>query len=265
LDQAEAFIEEAVTLQRASGDAGGLARSLVILALVAVVRHDYKQAALLHEESLGLARGAGDDLAIVLSLIPGTLACAGLGDYRRARSLCQEGLERSRRLKLMHQISAFLNVSAVLAASQGQDVRTARLWGAAGALREATDLFLSPVEHAYFDSHIAAARARLDEKAWDGAWAEGREMPPDEAIEYTLNPPKALEPEAQEVAHPAGLSDREAEVLRLVAEGLTNVQVARELYVSPRTVDRHLNSVYRKLGVGSRTAAARFAAENGLT
>jgi predicted ATPase/DNA-binding NarL/FixJ family response regulator len=265
LEQAEAFIEEAVTLQRASGDSGGLARSLVILALVAVVRHDYERAAVLHEESLKLARGAGDDLAVVLSLIPGTLAHAGLGDYRRARSLCQEGLTLSRRLKLMHQISAFLNVSAVLAASQGQDVRTARLWGAAGALREATDLFLSPVEHAYFDSNIAAARARLDEKAWDGAWAEGREMPPDEAIEYALESPKALEPEVQEVVHPAGLSDREAEVLRLVAEGLTNVQVARELYVSPRTVDRHLNSVYRKLGVGSRTAAARFAAENGLT
>jgi DNA-binding CsgD family transcriptional regulator len=64
--------------------------------------------------------------------------------------------------------------------------------------------------------------------------------------------------------YPAGLSAREAEVLRLVAQGLTNAQVADRLSLSPRTVDRHLNSVYTKLGVSSRSAATRFALEHGL-
>ena len=53
-------------------------------------------------------------------------------------------------------------------------------------------------------------------------------------------------------------------MVRLVAEGLTNAQVAKELYLSPRTVQRHLNSVYHKLGISSRAAATRFAAEHGL-
>ena len=63
---------------------------------------------------------------------------------------------------------------------------------------------------------------------------------------------------------PAGLSDREVEVLGLVAEGLTDGQVARELRISPRTVGRHLGSIYRKLDVPSRAAAARKAVERGL-
>jgi DNA-binding NarL/FixJ family response regulator len=54
------------------------------------------------------------------------------------------------------------------------------------------------------------------------------------------------------------------EVLRLVARGLTNAQVAERLSLSPRTVDRHLNAVYTKLGVSSRSAATRFAIEQGL-
>lgn len=54
------------------------------------------------------------------------------------------------------------------------------------------------------------------------------------------------------------------EVLKLVAWGLTNAQIARELFISPNTVNRHLNSIYHKLGVSSRAAATRFASEHRL-
>lgn len=64
---------------------------------------------------------------------------------------------------------------------------------------------------------------------------------------------------------PAGLSAREAEVLRLIAHGLTNRQVAEQLFLSPRTVEQHLRSIYGKLGVATRAAAATFAATHGLT
>jgi DNA-binding CsgD family transcriptional regulator len=66
-------------------------------------------------------------------------------------------------------------------------------------------------------------------------------------------------------ARPAGLSAREVEVLRLVAAGLTNAQIAARLYLSPRTVDQHLRSIFNKLGVENRAAAARWAAEHALT
>lgn len=63
---------------------------------------------------------------------------------------------------------------------------------------------------------------------------------------------------------PAGLTVREAEVVGLLARGLQTKQIARELDISPKTADRHIQNSYRKLGVSSRAAATLFAAENGL-
>jgi DNA-binding NarL/FixJ family response regulator len=88
-------------------------------------------------------------------------------------------------------------------------------------------------------------------------------MPLDQAFEYALEQPATPEPAAAE-RDPTGLSAREVEVLRLVAKGLTNAQVAEKLFISPRTVNRHLNSIYAKLGVSSRAAATRFAVEHDL-
>ncbi len=69
---------------------------------------------------------------------------------------------------------------------------------------------------------------------------------------------------APRFAWPAGLTDREVEVLRLIARGRTNREVARLLVVSPKTVGRHVENVYAKLGVSSRAAAAVFAMQHRL-
>ena len=63
---------------------------------------------------------------------------------------------------------------------------------------------------------------------------------------------------------PAGLSDREVEVLRLVAGGLSNRQIAEALFISPRTAEHHVQHVYTKIGVSTRAAAAMFAMRHGL-
>jgi DNA-binding NarL/FixJ family response regulator len=63
---------------------------------------------------------------------------------------------------------------------------------------------------------------------------------------------------------PGGLSPREVEVLLLVAAGRSNPQIAAELFLSEKTVARHLSNIFTKLEVGSRTAAAAFAYEHGL-
>ena len=66
-------------------------------------------------------------------------------------------------------------------------------------------------------------------------------------------------------AQPGGLSEREIEVLRLVAIGRTNREIAGELGISERTVDRHVSNIYTKLDVSSRAAATAFAYEHRLT
>jgi DNA-binding CsgD family transcriptional regulator len=65
-------------------------------------------------------------------------------------------------------------------------------------------------------------------------------------------------------AAPSGLSDREVEVLRLVADGCSNAQIAERLVISRRTAEHHVQHIYTKIGVSSRAAAALFAMEHGL-
>jgi len=71
-------------------------------------------------------------------------------------------------------------------------------------------------------------------------------------------------PRASTRAHPAGLTRREGDVLEGLARGLSNAEIAKELYLSERTVEHHVSNVLAKLGVGSRAEAAREAQERGL-
>lgn len=72
------------------------------------------------------------------------------------------------------------------------------------------------------------------------------------------------EAQASRPAPPAGLSEREAEVLRLLARGMATKQVAGRLGISAKTADHHVQSAYRKIGVATRAGATVFAMENGL-
>jgi HD-GYP domain-containing protein (c-di-GMP phosphodiesterase class II) len=65
-------------------------------------------------------------------------------------------------------------------------------------------------------------------------------------------------------AYPAGLTEREVEVLRLVARGNTNKQIGQKLFISPKTVGRHVENIYAKIGVSTRAGAALYAMEHRL-
>jgi DNA-binding NarL/FixJ family response regulator len=115
------------------------------------------------------------------------------------------------------------------------------------------------------EPYLVAARSRLEE-TWEAVLAEGRAMELEEAVEYALSEeePSTATLSSSRPEHPAGLTSREIEILGLVAAGMTSAQIAKELFLSPRTVEAHLASIYHKLGVTSRAAATRFALEHGL-
>jgi DNA-binding CsgD family transcriptional regulator len=78
------------------------------------------------------------------------------------------------------------------------------------------------------------------------------------------SPPQVSGPAQASRERLAGLSPREVEVLRLVADGLSNRAIAQQLFLSEKTVNRHLSNLFAKLDVGNRALAARFAVESGL-
>ena len=156
--------------------------------------------------------------------------------------------------------------------AQGNPEGAVRLSAAAEAIQTRIGLAVAPALRAKNERALAAARVALGEEAFASAWAAGGGLPLDRAVAeaqaVAVDAGRAAEadPDPRRPATAGGgLTPRELEVLRLVAQGLTNPRVAQELFLSPRTVDAHLNSVYGKLGVGSRAAATRFAVEHGLT
>jgi DNA-binding NarL/FixJ family response regulator len=76
--------------------------------------------------------------------------------------------------------------------------------------------------------------------------------------------PELVQREPGPVVHRDQLTSRELTVLKLIATGLTNREIAECLVVSRRTIDAHLRSIYSKIGVASRSAATRYAVEHGL-
>ena len=121
---------------------------------------------------------------------------------------------------------------------------------------------------------LAAVRHQLRKQIFTEEWTAGRSMIIEQAVEVLSQAPlfvtEATDTESQKHSQeprspfPAGLTAREVEVLGLVAQGLTDLQVANRLVISPRTVSNHLTSIYNKLGVDSRTAATRYAMEHQL-
>ena len=123
---------------------------------------------------------------------------------------------------------------------------------------------LAPTERAAYERDLADLRAHLDATTFTAAWAEGEVMTPQQALASSdvlhhedVSSPSSGKPRT--FRYPDKLSAREVEVLRLVAQGWTDAQIAEELVISTRTVNAHLTSIYRKIRVSSRHAAAHYA------
>jgi non-specific serine/threonine protein kinase len=273
---ASARLNEALKASRAIGDKYKIGSILVHLGTSARDEHDYTRAQALYEEGLAhfQALGADWDAADARCYL-GQVAQAR-GDDARAGELFHDSLARWRAIGTLQWkgIADCLEGLAGICTLQQQFEEAARLFGAAAALRELLQGSPSPLARTSAEDKHAGLRAHLDEAAFAAAWAAGRALSTEEAVDFALalpaisastsSPvgPGAVSPPP--VTYPAGLTAREVEVLRLLAQGLTYEQIAEQLIISPRTVNRHLTVIYTKLNVTSRHAATRFALDHQL-
>jgi non-specific serine/threonine protein kinase len=107
----------------------------------------------------------------------------------------------------------------------------------------------------------------LDEAIWEAALAEGKTIGLEDSIEYALtvekpSPPASSAPKQPSNDQPSAvLTRREREVAALVTQGMSNRQIAQELFLSEHTVKRHISKILRKLGLASRAEVAAWATE----
>jgi predicted ATPase/DNA-binding CsgD family transcriptional regulator len=265
LAEAAALSEESLELFRALGDKGGIAWAYETLGEVAEEEDEHEKAAASYQESLVLYREVGDKEGIALMTRHLGRIARTQGDYGRAATLYDESLRLYEELGNKLGTAQALEGMAALRAAYGQPEPATRCWAAAEALREEIGAPLENIEHTKHETFIAAAREALDEEAFANAWAEGRKLTPEQVLDGGWEQEAVASPEpAKTPAQTAGLTTGEIKILRLVASGMSNVQVAEKLFISRRTVDAHLRSIYRKLGVDSRTAAARHAIDHEL-
>jgi predicted ATPase/DNA-binding CsgD family transcriptional regulator len=246
---------------------------LDLLGRIALSQGDVVKAQALFEESLAFYRAQGYRKEAGEALAALGQVAAAQQNYAAALARYEEGFLRARETGNKYTIASCLEGLAGVRAAQGELPQSARLWGAAEALRQAIGAPIPPVYRPVYERTVTAARVQLGEKAFAAAWEEGRTM----ALEHVLAAqepvpmlpamsanPSMPPPIANAPTYPDGLTAREVEVLRLVTQGLTDPQVAQQLVISPHTVNSHLKAIYGKLGISSRSAATRYAIEHHL-
>jgi non-specific serine/threonine protein kinase len=266
------LLEEALALRQQMGDRRGTANVQAQLAWIALSRRAYKRAEQLADEALAAYREVGDDAGATVPLILLGLAAGEQGDTAGAAALMRQGLETSGRLRdrrLLVLEGKF--VVWWLAGEGGDPEQLAMLLAAAEAMDDAMGSVPVGWRKTGTPEAMAALQARLGKERWDEALRRGRAMSFSEISELVSLVLDEIGSDGSGAGGLGGkrrgnipLSRREEEVLRLVAEGLTNKEIARQLTVSENTVKTHVTSLFNRLGVDSRARAVAVAASEGL-
>ena len=255
-------LEEGLRMRREVGDRYGIAESTAVMGLANLGRGDYEAARSLLQSARGTMEELGDPRGIAKTTVGLADVDLNRGDHEAAQALYEKAMILLKDVGDKWWIAWCLEGMAEVAVARRRPERAVRLFGAAEALRGAIGAPRPAGFSGYCERDLASARNALDEAVFEKAREEGWTMTQEGVVEYALEQMDTLTPPPSGGA--GGLSPREVEVLRLVADGLTDGQVAQKLYISPRTVGQHLHSVYKKLGVPSRAAAARRAVERDL-
>jgi predicted ATPase/DNA-binding CsgD family transcriptional regulator/DNA-binding XRE family transcriptional regulator len=264
-EAAREYFERAMRHRATLGDERGVSVAANNLALLALDDGDYPRAIALFEQALLTKRRLGDPRSVALGL-------ANLSDVQiRTRRLSAAARSLDEAATLAAELGD-RQLVGTLACNQGELAGLRRDWAASAACyRTAVEAFrVGGNGHDVALASIGLGRALHQLGRTAEASACLREA---ESLAAGINNPQRLAEaraalaeigESTGAALPDGLTPRQGEVLALIAAGLSNREAADRLHLSVSTIERHLATIYRNLGLRGRVEAARYAAKNGL-
>jgi non-specific serine/threonine protein kinase len=268
---AQALLEEVLALARRIGWGGMAAGALDNLGTIARRQGNAERARALLEEALTISRAIGWDWGTAEHLSHLAGVALDLGDPTRATALYRESLALAKTQGDTRNLAGTLAGVASVIAAYGQPERAARLCGAVAAMQDQVGVPLNAAGRINLQRAASAITARIGDAAFFAERAAGLSMTAVEAVsdafaDIPLAPPVRSSRRNGPSRAPAAadLTPRELEVLRLVAAGRSNREVADALFVSVPTVKRHLTTILGKLGLPSRSAATAYAHTHGL-
>lgn len=281
--EARTLLEESLATARKIGDRRILADSLSVIGLVSLNQGNYAAAQRELLESMEFSQEREDRYSMAYRLADLGMLAIRQGDWAKARPLVEEALAISIEISNRWFTASCLERLGEIAVEQGQAFWAVQLWGAAAAIREDISAPIPPIELLSYNHAVEVAHTQLSAEAFTMAWNAGYTQTPEQVlagreqdtwpdIQQNDQPhmPGNQEAEQRLVSsnrhvNTLSLTNREIEVLSLVAKGFTNARIAEQLVISPRTVQTHLSSIYGKIGVTSRSAATRYAIEHRIS
>ncbi len=254
------FIVEAQGVADDHDDVGAAQALLQARALDGFFAGDVEAATSASLDGIRLSREAGDLYTLKVWLLNLGTAALVAGDPGAAAPLLAEALGLAYRLDDRVQLAYLLDAVGCLEAASGNAQVAAQLLGAAGAMRIGAGAqvmpFLAPLE----ERAAASARTALGGSRYQAAHDAGARLDREAAVRLALGQPEGAVAARPGSAGRGPLSQREQEVARLVADGLTNKEIGARLFISEYTVDSHVRGILNKLGFDSRARIAAWIA-----
>lgn len=265
LHRAEQLYRESLVLRESIGDVLGVASCLHNLGVASRVSGNDDSANAYLELSLARSRELGNQHGIANSLAVLGQIAVDAGNFDRAEALLVESLLIRERLRERGGLAeCFEGLAATIA--ERDPVRSARLLGVASRERENLGEELELFVRDWLKRHSEVLQRNLGRSRFESELEIGRRLTASEALELALSLSHKAEgePVAPTRAGVSRFSDRQLEVINLVARGETNSGIALILGIGKRTVESHLSAIYAELGVSSRAAAIAHAHKMGM-
>jgi predicted ATPase/DNA-binding CsgD family transcriptional regulator/DNA-binding XRE family transcriptional regulator len=262
---ARPVIEAALALAGEIGDRQGAATTLTVPSFVSRSLGENAAAEAAASEALALHQSYGDRRGGAQALWALGMALAGQGRYGEASAPYKRALGVFAEIGDRYFTSMCLIGLAEIALAAGRPRDAVVLPAAGSAMMAVMGAPLWPSIRPYIGQTLDQARATLGEADFEPAWAKGESLSVEQAVALAMVVPEPPWPidRPSVLAHGASqLTPRELAVARRIARGLTNKQIAADLFIAEGTADRHVANILGKLGFRSRAQVAAWVIEH---